>query len=224
MPLLVTIFSAVQLEAKAIARAIQAPIPTPVLSVYSTFENLKLVHHLIGLRAAALPKLRLDPDTSYILLAGLSGALDPRLQIADLLLGDCPEPLAPKLEIPRALLHTAIDPISHPAQKAHLFSTTGAAAVDMETSAVRDFAANHKLPFIALRSISDTATQPLNPQLLKLIDVWGRAKWGEVASFVVGNPFRLFSLMRLGRDSSRATRRLGEGVVEVLKAIGGRTI
>jgi len=200
MSLVVTIFSAVHLEAKAIARAIQAPIPTPVLSVYSTFENLKLVHHLIGLRAAALPKLKLDPDTSYILLAGLSGALDPRYRVADLLLCDCPADLAPKLEFPRALIHTAKDPISHPAQKAALFSTTGAALVDMETSAVREFADKRKVPFIALRSVSDTASQSLDPGLLKLIDPWGRAKWGEVASFVVGNPFRVFSLMRLGRE------------------------
>jgi phosphorylase superfamily protein len=221
MSLIVTIFSAVQLEARAIAHAIEAPVPTPVLPVHSTFENLKIVHHLIGLRALGLAKTKIDPDTSYILLAGVAGALAPHLSVGDLILCDCPEGLAPRLEIPRGLIVTSENVVSTKAEKAELFSKTGAAVVDMETSVVRDFAAKRNLPFVSLRAVSDSSSESLDPQLVRLIDQWGRARWGEVWGYIWSNPFRIFPLTRLGRDSGRAARRLGEGVVSVLRAMGG---
>ena len=221
MSLVITIFSAVQLEARAIARAIEAPVPTPVLPVHSTFENLKVIHHLIGLRALGMANIKIDPDTNYILIAGVAGALDPHFVVADLLLCDCPEDLAPRLEIPRGLIVTSENVVSSKAEKAELFSKTGAAVVDMETSAVRKFAAQRNLPFISLRAVSDSAGQSLDPQLVRLIDQWGRARWGEVWGYIWSNPFRIFPLTRLGRDSGRAARKLGEGVVTVLRAIGG---
>jgi len=221
MSLVVTIFSAVHLEARAIARAIEAPVPTAVLPVHSTFEGLKIVHHLIGLRAVGLKSIRLDSDASCAILAGVAGALDPRLAIGDLVLCDCPEELSTRLEIPRRLIVTSDRVVATAAEKAELFATSSAGVVDMETTIVRKFAADRGLPFIALRSVSDTATHSLDPRVLGLIDQWGRARPGEVWSFISGNPFRLLSLLKLGRNSNRAARRLGEGVVTVLRAIGG---
>jgi hypothetical protein len=220
MSLVVTIFSAVQLEAKAMARAIQAPVPTPVLPVHSTFENLKIVHHLIGMRAVGLPKARVDPDTRYIILAGVAGALDPGLAVGDLVLCDCPGELGARLEIGRGTVHTAMDLVSTPGQKAALFASTGAGVVDMETSAVREFAEKGGWPFVSVRAVSDSAGQWLDPGLVRLVDPWGRVRAGEVAAYVVGNPFRILTLMKVGREAGRAARRLGEGVVEVLRAVG----
>jgi len=220
MNLVVTIFSAVHLEAKAVAAAIQAPIPAPELPVHSIFENLKIIHHLIGLKGVGLGKTKVDPDTSYVLLAGVAGALDPSFSVGDVVMCDCPEDLARRIEIRRALVVTSETLVSTKAEKAALFAASGAAVVDMETSAVRKFAAERNLPFISLRSISDSANHSLDPKLVRLIDQWGRAKPGEVWGFIWTNPLRLFSLTRLGRDSNRAARRLGKGVVTVLRAIG----
>src|SRR3954467_9656921 len=130
MSLVVTIFSAVHLEARAIARAIEARVPTPVLPVHRTFENLKVVRHLIGLRAVGLAKTTIDPDTRYVVLAGVAGALDPRLAVGDLVLCDCPDNLSPRLEIPRKLIVTSENVVATKAEKAALYSTTNAAVVD----------------------------------------------------------------------------------------------
>jgi len=222
MSLVVTIFSAVHLEAKAIAKAIAAPVPIPTLPVHSTFENLKVIHHLIGMRAVGLPNLTVDPDTRYILLAGVAGALDPHFRVGDLILCDCPEVLAPRLEIPRGLIHTAPDVICTMTHKAELFAKTGAGAVDMESALVRDFAAKGPTPFLSLRAISDSARQSLSPQLVHTVNQWGRVRKAELASFVIANPFRIFGLIGLGRDTSYACRRLGQGVVTILRAIGGQ--
>ena len=220
MSLVVTIFSAVHLEARAIARAIEAPVPTAVLPVHSTFENLKVVHHLIGLKAVGLAKASIDKDTNYVVLAGVAGALDPSLSVGDLVLCDCPDELSLRLEIPRKLIVTSDRVVATKAEKAELFSMSSAGVVDMETSIVRKFASDRSLPFIALRAVSDAANHSLDARIVGLIDQWGRAKPGEVWSYICGNPFRLFSLMKLGRDSNRAARRLGDSVVTLLRAVG----
>ncbi len=159
MALVVTIFSAVQTEAKAIAKAVSAPVPIPSLPVHSTFGSLKIIHHLIGIKAAGLPNLSIDSDTRYILLAGLAGALDPSLAVGDLVLCDCPERFSTRIEIQRGLIHTGVDVAATPAQKAELFASTQARVVDMETAVVRTFAARREIPFVCLRAVSDSAAE-----------------------------------------------------------------
>ena len=72
---------------------------------------------------------------------------------------------------------------------------------------------------LAVRAISDTADQSLDPQLLRLVDDWGNPKPAAVARYLAANPLRAMALGRLGRDSKRATRRLGDAVRDLVGQI-----
>jgi adenosylhomocysteine nucleosidase len=216
----VAILSAVMLEARAIAKSILAGVPRPGEPSESEFEGIRIIHHLVGIGAVGLVDIQIDPQTDYIIMAGVAGALDPSLALGDVILGDCPEAIAGPVRIRRGTIHTTDRIVSTPAEKAELFNQTSASVVDMETAPVRAFALRLQIPFIALRAISDTSSQQLDSRLLKLVDPWGRPKPTALAKYLAANPIRIGALMKLGRDSGLAVARVGEGVREVLRGIG----
>jgi hypothetical protein len=208
------------LEARAIAKAISAGVPRPGQPSESEFEGIRIIHHLVGIWAVGLVDIQIDPQTNYIIMAGVAGALDSSLVVGDVVLGDCPEAIAAAVRLRRGTIHTADRIVSTPAEKAELSNQTGASVVDMETAPVRAFAQRLQIPYIALRAISDTANQPLDPKLLKLVDPWGRPKPIALAKYLAANPTRISALMKLGRDSGLAAARVGEGVRKVLGGMG----
>src|SRR5262249_43987750 len=107
---------------------------------------------------------------------GLAGGLDPTLSAGAILLPS--EVLGPEGQgvrtdadwrrrlglaigahtpVREGALLTMPTAVASIADKAHLFHTTGAAAVDMESLAVGEIASGHHLPFIAVRVIVDSA-------------------------------------------------------------------
>jgi adenosylhomocysteine nucleosidase len=65
-----------------------------------------------------------------------------------------------------ALLSSPV-PVAAAGLKARLFQETRAVAVDMESAAVAEVAADHGLPFVALRVILDTARDSLPESILR---------------------------------------------------------
>jgi adenosylhomocysteine nucleosidase len=143
-------------------------------------------------------------------MAGLAGALDPSLAIGDLIIDDWPEGMPMPASAKRGAIHTARGIAATPAQKADLFAQTRAAAVDMESATVRQWALRHGAAFGAVRAISDRADQALDPIFLTFIDPWGRPKLRRILSSLVSRPKRLPALLRLGSDSKNAAGRLGD--------------
>ena len=147
-----------------------------------------------------------------VIMTGLAGALDPALQIGDVVV-DC------DLELPdfgrllrRGRIHGADRIVATPHEKAELHRQTGALAVEMEGAIVRKWAKELGASFIGIRSISDRADQTLDPAVLALVDEWGRPRWGRIPGTLLRRPWLLPQLIRLGRDSQRAARRLGAAV------------
>jgi adenosylhomocysteine nucleosidase len=68
-----------------------------------------------------------------------------------------------------ALLTSAL-PVATAASKARLFHDTRAVAVDMESAAVAQVAAEHALPFITLRVILDTASVSLPGSIMRTLE------------------------------------------------------
>jgi adenosylhomocysteine nucleosidase len=66
--------------------------------------------------------------------------------------------------------------VASTAQKAGLFHATGAVAVDMESAAVAAVAADHGLPFLALRVILDGAHDSLPASVTRAFDPATRAR------------------------------------------------
>jgi adenosylhomocysteine nucleosidase len=90
------------------------------------------------------------------------------------------------------------------AEKAALYATTGADAIDLESGAVAAVAAAHGVPFSVLRAICDPADSTLPRAAIIALDARGAIAWARVAASVLGHPGQVPVLWRLARDAARA--------------------
>ena len=98
-------------------------------------------------------------------------------------------------------------PIDAIADKAAAFRETGAAAVDMESFAIAQVAADHRLPFIAVRVIVDTAVDVL-PRAVLAASGGGEVNIRRLIGGLAATPLDLIALLRLARRYRAATRSL----------------
>jgi adenosylhomocysteine nucleosidase len=78
--------------------------------------------------------------------------------------------LPPHPGVVSGALLTSAAPVATATLKQRLFRDSGAVAVDMESAAVAAVAADHGLPFLALRVILDTAQDSLPASLMRAFD------------------------------------------------------
>ena len=189
------ILVALPMEARAVSSALRkGGVPAPPVQT-------------IGLRGTRLPQAELT-DAAIVIVAGMGGALDPRLRVGDLVLDTALENLPAHLPWHVGPIHTADRAVTTPADKARLFGETGASAVDMEQAAVRR-AVPPGTRVIGLRAISDPADMALDPAVLRFLDPWGRFRPAAFTAAVVRRPALLLHLRDLHRNSRRALRNLG---------------
>lgn len=98
----------------------------------------------------------------------------------------------------------AIDSV---AEKAAVFRDTGAVAVDMESLAIAQVAAAHRLPFVAVRVIVDTAADEL-PRAVLTASLGGQVRIWRLLGAIALAPAELGALLRLAGRYRTATRRL----------------
>jgi adenosylhomocysteine nucleosidase len=188
--------------------------------------------------ATAAPMLD-DPRPALVVIAGVAGALDPKLQVGDLVIADQviteTEVLTPSL-IP-SLSHTPTPPHSHTGpivsldqvlitaeEKAAAFAGrlphpptpphphTPPLAVEMETAAVARLAEARRIPWCAIRAVSDTAAESLPLDFNRLRDRSGDLPTSRVALAAITNPRAIPGLIRLGKNTSLAADRLAEAL------------
>src|SRR3990170_1936880 len=175
-------------------------------------------------------------EASFVLSAGLAGALDPELRAGDLLLCEAvvsgPDPQAPAVLSDARLLEAAASAaaraglrarrgrsltvdgiVGDPAAKAELRLSTGADVVEMESHRVGLAAQERGLPFLAARAVLDEAADTL-PELPGVVAAGGVAgegpeRMGAVLPYLVAHPQRLPLLLRLARSQRRALEALG---------------
>jgi hypothetical protein len=175
----------------------------------------------IGIGAGHLPSVDEIADASVIVMCGLAGGLDPALAIGEILLDD-PNGIVPlTILIRRGTIHTSKQIISSPAQKAELFRQTGALAVDMEQSIVRDFASRLGIPVIGVRAISDTADEILDPAVVHLVDDLGRVRPGKIAAALIRRPGLIPYLRKLNENTNIALHELGKAVQSIAEYLEG---
>ncbi len=179
-----------------------------------------------GSDAAGLRKklYALHGDISGVISIGVAGALSPHLKIGDVVIGErivaedgnyhCDTSwrvlLAARLKgAHQGALYGSEVVLDSAAAKAALFEFSGGAlAVDMESQAAARFAAERQLPLAALRVISDEAAHALPPAALVAMRPDGGIAMGRVLWSLAKNPFQLGALLRTGRDSSKAFKKL----------------
>jgi adenosylhomocysteine nucleosidase len=93
-------------------------------------------------------------------------------------------------------------------EKAVLFRETGAAAVDMESLSVAQVANAHRLPFIAVRVIVDSAEDSLPAAVTVAADNAGHLRLWRLIGALARTPADLGALLRLARRYRAANRSL----------------
>lgn len=99
-------------------------------------------------------------------------------------------------------------PVATARAKAALYAATGAVAVDMESHAAARVAARHKLPFAAIRVISDRADARLPAAALAGMRADGGIATGAVIGALMRSPGQLPSLLRTAREAAAGFRAL----------------
>jgi adenosylhomocysteine nucleosidase len=98
----------------------------------------------------------------------------------------------------------SVKPISTTASKLAAHRMTGALAVDMESRAVCEVAAEAGLPFFCLRAVCDPADQTVADTLLAMMDEQGNPRIGYLLAHLVWRPWLLRDMMRMASQFRQA--------------------
>ncbi len=178
-----------------------------------------LVANCIGRCAAAAGtrKMLAKYRVRAVISTGFAGALDPALQIGDVVLaehvldggrvyrGDAP--LDCPANVRRGSVVTVNEIVQSPETKLAL-ARHGARAVDMESAAAAAVAVEHRLPFYRIRAISDRAEQHLPVDFNRALRRDGAVSLWSVLGQAGFRAANWFDLVRLWRDSRIAAESL----------------
>jgi adenosylhomocysteine nucleosidase len=178
------------------------------------FENEEVVLVCGGVGAAASRRASEAViaifDPKIVCSAGFAGALDPKLRVGDLVR---PNSVINAGDGSRTVIEggegvlVSFGSVASPGQKSKLRDSFGADAVDMEAAAVaRSAEARHK-QFTVVKAISDEMDFDF-PAMERFIDADGRFSQGGFACYVAVRPWLWPRVLRLARNSNRASRAL----------------
>ncbi len=162
------------------------------------------------------------PRPAFVVFAGFAGGLRSSLNVADVMVASevhdadgrrwrTTWPGTVPSFVHRGRLLTANRLIATPDEKRQLAARYGADAVDMESAHFAACCAAQGVPFGCVRAISDPAEAPLSPALEAML-AGGRVSPWAVLTATARRPSLLGDLWRLGRDTRRASRRLGRAL------------
>jgi adenosylhomocysteine nucleosidase len=95
-----------------------------------------------------------------------------------------------------------------PTEKRACAAETQAIAVDMETAGAAHVAQACNIPWLAVRVVTDGVDYAMPLDFNALADADGHVDRGRVARAVLTHPWKIPALIRLGKNSSLATRNL----------------
>ena len=94
-----------------------------------------------------------------------------------------------------------------PEVKRKLGEAFNAHIVDMESYWIAQIASDRKIPFVIVRSVSDTRQERLMP-FMRMLTADGKLRWREAASYFARRPHHLIALLHLVRNVRLAQRSL----------------
>lgn len=178
-------------------------------------------------RAGELAADAIAKGAKALLSFGLCGGLDPNLKAGDVILpsrviaaearpiscdadwcGRLADTLGDMADLTDATLAHSTVIVAGPRRKAVLRANTGAVAVDMESYAVGLAAKRANLPFAIIRAVSDTAETRLPEWTDEIVSSSGGTDGIRLLKNLARHPGDLGKLMKLGRGSTRALKRL----------------
>ena len=167
-----------------------------------------------------------DQQFELLISAGFAGALNDELQAGDLLLAKNFSTINlnerslsfSSLPIHMADLLTVSALIDSSNERNSIARASGAAAVDMETEFIARTCAEHGVPLLSLRVITDTPRQPFPAPMKVLFDVQRqRTNYRQLSSYVLKNPVTLWRLIRFGIRVAHARKALTEAIIGLVR-------
>ena len=213
VPPVVGIVTGLRFEAELLHAAAQRHGEAPLISIAGLGAG----------RAAQAARLLVRQGATHLLSFGLAAGLDPALKPGMTVVATgvqgingvqfCDGAWAARLA---AAMQAQLGTVAHAAaiaatvaDKAHL-AAAGAIAADMESAGVLEVAVTTKRPAAVLRVISDTADQALPSAALLAMDNNGNLRPGLAVAAIIGAPWELPAMIRLGLSTRVARKRLTE--------------
>lgn len=164
------------------------------------------------LAAAALDKLSTSFDV--VVSTGMCGALDPSLRVGDVFAAVSVNGVTCRLPSPQTPYRSgtlvSLDRIVDTVAERKQLADAGYAAVEMEASAVSEYAAARGFEFYCIRAVSDTASEEFAVDLNAARDREGRIRVSRILWQAARQPRKIIpELLRLRKNSDIAARALG---------------
>ena len=175
--------------------------------------------------------------SDHVLIAGVAGALDDSLRIGDLVrpewamdAGGARSTASPAMGSPTAssIRRSRVSFATSGAgavtvdgwcdsDELRMHRANGAVIVDMETASVAQVCDSRRVPWSACRAVSDRIADGIVDQAIAgLVRGDGRPDLAAVTRYLAPAPWRVARLVRVARDTGRATAALAAGVADAL--------
>lgn len=198
-------------------------------------KNLLLAYSGAGAdNAENAANLLIQQGATRLISWGCAAALSPNLQSGDLVLADTVithdgehieldhsyhkqlKSVLEKLSVEsktRFALHQGAlleskDLVAKSSDKQQRYQQTRAVALDMESVAVAKVAAQHNIPFLAIRAIADPVSMDLPEAVSIALNSQGDVELLKLLKYLVTHPKELTGLITLGQQFSAAKRTL----------------
>src|SRR5262249_47542941 len=157
---------------------------------------------------------------SLVVSAGFAGGLKSGLARGTVLFANTAD-----ATLKKALLAAGAEPgqfhfakrvVTRAVEKERLYQDTRADAVEMESQTICAVCREHQVSSIAVRVVLDTADEDLPLDFNGLLTPDERIDLRKLVQAVIKRPARIPALLRLGKQSEIAARRLGEVLGQVL--------
>ena len=190
-------------------------------------RDVEVLHTGVGEKACRerLRKFLEDQKFALLISSGFAGALNDEFEIGDLLLAKNFSTIElsktcssfSELHIRTADLLTIPHLIDSSDERNRTARASGAAAVDMETEFIARGCAEHGIPLLSLRGISDTPRKPfpVAPEILFNLERQ-RTDMAALATFLVAHPGLIPRLIQFARRIARVRKLLASALFTVI--------
>ena len=190
-------------------------------------REIEVLHTGVGEKVCRqqVEKFLKNQQFEFLISAGFAGALNDQLHPGDLLVAKNFSTLDlndsrsfSRLPIRTANLLTMPALIDSGEQRKRVARESGASAVDMETEFIARACAEHGIPLLSLRVITDTPDEPLPAPPKVLFDIERqRTHLLKLARFLLAHPNHIPRLIEFARRIARARKTLATALVDVAR-------